>query len=174
MQRYGAAMADDRDPALTAFVGYMDRSREYYAAQGYERPYRWAHHDDVPFARPTVAMAHARVGVVTTTALAARADDDAPGAAGGPFTAPSTPSPARMHTAHLEWDQETTHTEDLDSFLPLHRLTELADTGRIGSVSPRFYGVPTLYSHRQTQRHAETVTAWCRADEVDVVLLVPL
>ena len=26
-----------------SFVSYIDRSREYYAAQGYSQPYTWAH-----------------------------------------------------------------------------------------------------------------------------------
>ena len=30
-------------------VRYMDRIRDYYLAQGYEKPYRWAHFEDVPF-----------------------------------------------------------------------------------------------------------------------------
>ena len=32
-----------------SYVSYIDRSREYYAAQGYSQPYTWAHHDDAPF-----------------------------------------------------------------------------------------------------------------------------
>ena len=32
-----------------SYVSYIDRSREYYTAQGYSQPYTWAHHDDVPF-----------------------------------------------------------------------------------------------------------------------------
>lgn len=168
-------MAADRDPAFTTFVRYMDRSRDFYAAQGYDRPYRWAHHEDVPFVRPTVERSAARVGIVTTTAMHRDdVDTDDPSASGGAFAAGTTPAPARMHTSHLEWDQETTHTDDVDTFLPLHRLAELAEAGRIGSVAPRYYGVPTLYSHRQTQRNAEKVEAWAREDEVDVVLLVPL
>jgi hypothetical protein len=35
-----------------SFVSYMDRSREYYAAQGYDKPYAWPHYDDVPL-RPS-------------------------------------------------------------------------------------------------------------------------
>ncbi len=42
-----------------SFVSYIDRSREYYAAQGYDRPYAWAHHDDVPF----TPLAEAALGV---------------------------------------------------------------------------------------------------------------
>ena len=29
-------------------VEYMERTRRYYRALGYEQDYRWAHHDDVP------------------------------------------------------------------------------------------------------------------------------
>ena len=36
------------------FVSYIDRSREYYAAQGYPMPYRWAENDDAPFAQVAV------------------------------------------------------------------------------------------------------------------------
>ena len=32
-----------------SYVSYIDKSREYYSAQGYERPYRWARYEDVPF-----------------------------------------------------------------------------------------------------------------------------
>ena len=32
-------------------VSYMERTREYYRALGYEKDYVWAHYDDVPFAR---------------------------------------------------------------------------------------------------------------------------
>jgi hypothetical protein len=169
-------MADERDPALTTSVRYMDRSRDFYAAQGYERPYRWAHHDDAPFASMAGPLADARIGVVTTTAR--HRDDIDPDAAssasGAAFAAPADPPPDRMHTDHLEWDREATHTDDVETFLPLRRLTELAEEGRIGSTSPRYYGVPTVYSHRRTERNAELVETWCREDDVDAVLLVPL
>ncbi len=31
-------------------IRYIDRSRAYYLALGYDNPYRWAHNVDVPFA----------------------------------------------------------------------------------------------------------------------------
>ena len=30
-------------------VRYIDKTREYYLGQGYEKPYEWAHFDEVPF-----------------------------------------------------------------------------------------------------------------------------
>ena len=47
-------------------VSYIDKSREYYSAAGYDRPYRWAHYEDVPFSRLTKPLSRSRIGVVTT------------------------------------------------------------------------------------------------------------
>ena len=159
-----------------SFVSYIDRSREYYAAQGYTRPYAWARHDAVPFAPLPKPLAGCRVGLVTT---AGRTGAD--GAIGiGPFkrelyAAPSEPPPERLFTDDLFWDKQATHTDDVDSFLPVNRLAEYAASGRIGSASPRFYGVPTDYSQSRTlQRAAPRILEWCREDCVDAVLLAGL
>jgi hypothetical protein len=91
------------------------------------------------------------------------------------YAAPSYPVPTRLFTEDLFWDKDATHTADVDSFLPLNRLAELAAEGRIGAVSPRFYGVPTEYSQgRTSNRAAPQLLAWCREDRVDVVLLSAL
>ena len=46
---------------------------------------------------------------------------------------------------------------------------------RIGSVSARFYGVPTEYSQGRTRREdAPAVLAMCREDQVDVALIAAL
>jgi hypothetical protein len=45
----------------------------------------------------------------------------------------------------------------------------------MGSLSPRFYGVPTDYSQRLTlEQDAPRIEAWMREDGVDAALLVPL
>ena len=31
------------------YVRYIDKTREYYRSQGYEKPYQWAHFDNVAF-----------------------------------------------------------------------------------------------------------------------------
>ena len=44
-----------------------------------------------------------------------------------------------------------------------------------GSVSDRFYCLPTQFSHRQTQkRDTPQLLEWLREDEIDVVVMVPL
>ena len=75
----------------------------------------------------------------------------------------------------MEWDKNTTHTDDRDTHLPLNRLYELQQSGQIGKVSPRYYGVPTTYSQRQTREYdAPVLFKWCEEDGVDIAILVPL
>ncbi len=143
-------------------VSYIDKSREYYRASGYDRPYRWAHYEDVPFSRLTKPLSRSRIGVVTT---ADRAPSGAPRAT-KLFAAPNSES-GRLFT-EKSWDREAT-------YLPLARLAEHVDAGHLGSLSPRFYGVPTDYSQRLTlEQDAPQVEAWMREDGVDIALLVPL
>ena len=48
------------------FVSYIDRTREFYLAQGYESPYQWAYFDEVPFTRLAGALSQCRVTLITT------------------------------------------------------------------------------------------------------------
>ena len=150
-------------------VSYIDKSREYYRASGYDRPYRWAHYEDVPFSRLSKPLAQSRIGVVTT---ADRARGAAPRAT-KLFAAPNSQG-GRLFT-EKSWDHEATHTDDPETYLPLARLAEHVEAGHVGSLSPRFYGVPTDYSQRLTlEQDAPQVEAWMREDGVDIALLVPL
>jgi len=150
-----------------SFVSYIDKSRRFYAAQGYDVPYTWATHSDAPFTPLAKPLSQCRVGVITTSSLAADAPRE-------PYAAPSIPTPAAMVTQHLSWHKAATHTDDLGSFLPLDHLAELKDAGVIGSVAPRFVGVPTVYSQRRTQKWAESVLNNVVEDEVDLALLLPI
>ena len=115
---------------------------------------------------------------LVTTARHHDLPDDAPTESLPPdetFAAPADPPPERLHTASRSWDKEATHTRDLDSYFPINRLRELAAAGRLGSVAPRFYGIPTVYSQRRTREgDAPALLDFMRQDEVDVALLVPL
>ena len=162
-----------------SFVSYIDRTRDYYAAQGYQKAYAWPRYDDVPFAALRKRLSECRVGLVTTAGKPqAEGKTDPLGlglAVRELYAEPVNPPPTRLFTDDLGWDKESTHTEDIDSFLPINRLAEYATDGRIGSVSPRFYGVPTNYSKSTTlQRYAPQILEWCREDDVDAVLLSAL
>lgn len=161
-----------RRSAHRSFVSYIDKSRDFYAAQGYTRPYQWARFDDVPFTPLAKPLDQCRIGIVTTAFL--HSEDAPPDPSKAVYNHPVAGRPRRMYTDDLSWDKDATHTNDTESFLPLDRLGELAADGVIGSVGPRFYGVPTEYSQRATLASAETIEQWCREDELDAVLLVPL
>ena len=159
------------------FVSYIDRTREYYAAQGYERPYAWARHRDVSFAPLTKPLAESRVTVVTTASpfQGQVAKEGVLRGSKAVWSGDTATTPERLYTDDLAWDKESTHTNDVDSFLPLTHLRAAAHDGRIGSVAPRFHGVPTDYSQRRTlSQDAPEILTRCREDAVDVALLVPL
>ncbi len=91
------------------------------------------------------------------------------------YAAATRPVPAALYTRHLSWHKTATHTDDVETFLPVRRLNEYGAEGRLGSLSPRFYGVPTVYSVRQTvHEDAPAVLDFCREDGVDIALLVAL
>ena len=160
-----------------SFVSYIDRTRAFYAAQGYDEPYRWAHFAGVPFAPLAKPLPASRL-VLVTTASPPRDEAPDPGSLRGAKTVwsgPVSPPPERLFTDDLAWDKETTHTDDVESFLPIRSVEALAAEGRIASLAPRFHGVPTDYSARRTiELDAPEVLRRCREDEVDVALLVPL
>ena len=158
------------DTSRRIFVSYIDKSREYYLARGYGNPYRWAHNENAPFAPLAKPLSQSRVALVSTAALTREGGD-----LKEVYCASTEPPPVALYTDHRSWDKKATHTRDVESFLPIRRVAEFAAVGRIGGLSPHFYGVPTDFSQRRTvDKYAPAVLDLCRADAVDVALLVPL
>jgi D-proline reductase (dithiol) PrdB len=159
------------------FVSYIDRTREFYCAQGYEHPYAWARHTDAPFAPLPKPLAECTLGLVTT-ASPWRDQKVVDGVLRGGkrvYSAPVEPPPEKLFTDDLAWDKNATHTDDVPSFLPVPQLQAFAAEGRIGALAARFHGVPTDYSQRRTtEQDAPEILVQLRADAVDVALLVPL
>ncbi|WP_051063022.1 glycine/sarcosine/betaine reductase selenoprotein B family protein [Ilumatobacter nonamiensis] len=165
----------DRQLVHRSFVSYIDKSREYYRAQGFEQAYRWAAFDEVAFTASTKALAESNVAVVTTSFL--HHHDSAFGAPATDkevYHHPVDEVPERMFTDDLSWDKQETHTDDTESFLPVAALRDLAKDGVIASLNHRFFGVPTEYSQRKTGLDADQIATWCAEDGVDIALLVPL
>ena len=48
-------------------IPYIERSRKYYEAQGFSKPYEWNKADRVPFTPLKKALAESTVTIVTTT-----------------------------------------------------------------------------------------------------------
>ena len=162
-------------------VPYMQRTRDYYLAIGYDTPYRWAHNIAAPFQPLKKPLAQSRVAIVTT---AARFDptkgDQGPGAAyngSAKFYQVYDGDTAKQHDlriSHIAYDRAHTSATDMNTWFPLAQLHRLANEGRIGSVAPRFFGAPTNRSHRVTiETDAPDILARCKADNVDAAVLVP-
>ena len=166
----------ERRRAHRSHVSYIDKSRQYYAANGYEKPYMWATNGDAPFAPLTKSLSESKVGVVTTSyflpdGFVYKVPSDLPRVP----AAAARDQVGNLDNERLFWAKDETNTDDPNTFLPLVQLERLAAEGRIGSLSDRFYCLPTQYSQRQTQnRDAPKILEWMREDEVDVAVLVPL
>ena len=155
----------------SAPVPYIDRSREYYAAQGFEKAYRYAHHTDAPFTPLAKPLSQCTVGLVTTASTYQRASLEPRKIDSGS----TEQAPAALFTDDLSWDKQATHTDDINSFCPINLLKELAEEGVIGALAPRFHCAATEYSHRMTtEKDAPEILQRLRADGAEVALLVPL
>lgn len=173
------------DPAIEAEedrpVAYIDRTRAYYAALGYDAPYRWARHADAPF-QPLAKPLSACTVALVTTAAPIRPDlgPQGPGAAYNGaakffavYSGPADGDP-RLGISHIAYDRDHTAATDQRTWFPLGALREAAAAGRIGRVSARFHGLPTRRSHRGTiETDAPDLLSRCREDGVDAVILVP-
>ena len=157
--------------AIPADVPYMERTRNFYRAQGYTKDYLWAHHEDVPFSRLSKPLSECKVGVVTT----AMPDTPQGRAQRQVYSCPGEPVPESMYTDELSWHKTMTHTDDVASFLPLPQLQQCVEEHRIKAVADRFHTIPTEYSQRNTlENDAPEIVARCIEDEVDIAILVPL
>ncbi len=148
-------------------IGYMERTRLYYRALGYDNDYVWAHFAEVPFAPLPGPLAEMRIGLVTTAGPPGGYPRDEKGLR-HVWSGAIDPPPHRLAT-DVAWDRETTHTDDRASFLPIEAAAELM------RLVPRFHGVPTEYSHRKTMTEdAPEVLARLRDDGAQAAILVPL
>lgn len=163
------------------YVRYIDKTREYYLAEGYAKPYEWAHFEQIPFAPLRKSLSQCRIGLVTTSDIAVRSDGgdresyDKETLLGNVYSIPMECPLGRLYSRSEHYDRYSTNLEDVNSYCPITRLAEFAADGRIGSVAPRFHGVYTSYSKRVTmERDAPEVLRRMREDGVDAVLLTPI
>lgn len=155
-------------------VNYMERTRDYYRALGYAKDYVWAHYDAVPFVRLDKPLSEVRIGLVTTASPPGLANRDAKGLR-HVWSGDVAPVPEKLFTDNVAWDKESTHTNDVGSFLPIEVAAALAGEGIIAGIANRFHGVPTEYSQRKTiEEDAPQVLARLRDDGADAALLCPL
>ena len=149
----------------------MERTRAYYAAQGFDKAYVWAHFDEVPFAPLSKPLAQSKLVIITTASPYDRTFSDVRKVASGSTSDP----PERLYGNDLAWDKNATHLDDLNAFFPLRCLEALVEAGRIGGITARFQCAPTEYSQRRTRIvDAPEILRRCREDGADAAMLVPL
>jgi hypothetical protein len=157
-------------------VRYIDKTREYYRAEGYERAYEWAHFETIPFtsfAALGKPLSKCRVGLVSSGDVVRR-DIELP--ADDPrrlvYSLPADLPADRFQSRKAAYDRYATTLEDVDSFLPLTHLHRLAAEGVIGGVAARFQVIASEYSQRKTLGiDAPEIVRQMREDGVDVALL---
>ena len=152
-------------------IGYMERTRRYYEAQGFEKAYAWARFNDIPFTPLGKPVSDSTLVLITTMALYDRDAADARQVASGSTREP----PARLYGDDLSWDRTATHLNDRESYFPINVLNDLVRRGRIGALAGRFHCAPTEYSQRRTREaDAPEILNRCREDSADIALLVPI
>ena len=168
-------------PELDQPIRYMERTRSYYLGLGYDNPYIWAHYIEVPFKPLQKPLNQSVLGLITT---AVPYDPDkglqGPGAAynaAAKFYQPYQNSVAGdidLRIAHVGIDRKNANMEDSDCWFPLATAKQAVQSGRVGALSPHFYGLPTNRSQRHTlEIDAPLILQMLRADKVDVAVLIP-
>jgi hypothetical protein len=161
-------------------IRYIDRTRDYYLALGYDNPYRWAHFADVPFIPLRTPLAEVNVGLITTAAPhQPDVGDQGPGAAYNAAAkfyqvySGATDTIPDLRISHLGYDRAHSTAADMHTYFPLARLQEAAAAGRIGPVAPRFHGAPTNRSHRVTmETDCPELLRRCQEDKIDAAVIV--
>ena len=162
------------------YVRYIDRTRDYYLSQGYEKPYEWAHFDEVPFTPLQKPLSECRIALVSTSDIAVKGDEDEGAPAeqlfiGNVYSIPANIPVEQLYSHQEHYDVHATSLDDPNSFFPVTRLQEAASDGLIASVTERVHGVFTAYSHRRTlENDAPEVLKRCREDGADAVVLTPV
>jgi len=162
-------------------VEYIKRTRRYYQALGYGKPYDWAHFESVPFTLPSKPLSECKVGIVPPGAhFQPDKGDQGPGAPYNAaakffsvFKTPTHPKPD-LRISHVGIDRDHTTAEDSGSYLPLMALEAAKQKGLIGELSKYVFGLPTNRSQKQTvQIDCQDLLKQIKAEKIDIAVLVP-
>lgn len=170
------------DRSHRTFIDYIERTRAHYLAEGFNNPYKWAYFDTVPFQRFEQVTSGSRIALVTTAAeFQPDKGDQGPYASYNDdakfddvYERPIDPAPD-LRISHIAYDRANTVPADINAYFPLAQMKAFVEQGRIGSLPPRFYAVPTLRSQRHTiEIDASKILKWCQEDAVDAAVLVAI
>ena len=168
-------------PEMDQPIRYMERTRSYYLGLGYDNPYIWAHYIEAPFAPLQKPLNQSVLGLITTAVpYDPNKGLQGPGApynAAAKFYQPyqnSVTGDIDLRIAHVGIDRKNANMEDSDCWFPLATAKQAVQSGRIGALSPNFYGLPTNRSQRHTlEIDAPLILEMLRVDKVDIAVLIP-
>ena len=168
-------------PEFDSAIPYMQRTRSYYLALGYDNPYVWAHYNDVPFTPLNKSLKASTVALITTAVpYDASKGDQGPGAPYNaqakfyePYAMVSAADPD-LRIAHVGIDRKHANLAEMACWFPLNAARHAVAEQRIQKLADRFYGLPNNRSQRHTlENDAPRILEMCQADGVDVAILLP-
>jgi len=157
-------------------VNYIERITAQYLGLGYGT-YNWMHSDTAPpMAALSKPLSECRVGMVATGGVYVEGQtaftykDDATYR-----SIPNDVDTAQLRATHFAYDL-TDARRDVNVVFPIDALNELNDNGTIGELAPNFFTcMGGIYSQRRVNEElAPAIVERCKADKIDVMLLVPV
>ena len=153
-------------------VRYIDKTREYYRAEGYSTEYRWAHNGTTPFTPVPKPLRECRVGLVTTSEMVIQGTEPTDDVARPVYALPMATPVEELYSVKASFDKYETTLDDVDAYLPLTHLHDLVAEGQLAGLAPRFQIVFSQYSQRRTNAvDAPEILRQMREDSVDVAVL---
>lgn len=168
-------------PEYDHAIPYMQRTRSYYLALGYDNPYIWAHYVTVPFQPLSKPLSQSRLGLITTAVpYDPSKGEQGPGAAYNahakfyePYALTTTSHPD-LRIAHVGIDRKHANLAEMECWFPIEAAKRAVSAHRLAQLSDRFYGLPTNRSQRHTlEQDAPQLLEMCRIDGVDIAVLIP-
>ncbi len=161
-------------------VPYMQRTREWYLALGFDNPYVWSHNVDVPFQPLIKPLRDMRLALITTAAPY-QPDKGAQGP-GAAYNAAAkfydvysgdVRQDHDLRISHVAIDRDHTSMEDSRTWFPLDALRR-AEGNLFKSLADRFHGAPTNRSQRHTiEVDCPEILQRCQQDGAEAAILVP-
>jgi len=155
---------------------YIAETKRLYDSLGYDS-YRWANVSEPPaWTAIDKPLSDCKItligsgGIYKAGQVAFHTSDDT-----SVRVIPTDTDTADLRTAHFAYDQADAR-QDPNCVFPLDRLRELAADGLIGGLTPEAYGfMGGIYSQRRMLAETgELLLERCKAQEPDIVLLVPV
>ncbi len=158
-------------------INYVDELNSHYGSMGFP-PYKWTVNESAPLTKLAKPLSECRVTLLTSGGISHcsmpgfdpdarndhRLDEVGHDVGSGDFDINDS------YYNHDDADQ------DINCIFPIDRLREMADTGRIGAIAPRFWSGFMGRIYDRTRLINESIPAFIRElrqDEIDILVTAP-